>query len=339
MGKIYLLTFKVSGKAPVMVYIHGDFLYDGSSLEAAPGYLLEEDIVLVAVRYRLGPFGFLSTMSDDIPGNAGVQDVILALQWIQNNIAAFGGDASRVTLFGQVAGAALINVLTMSPSVPDGLFHRVIYHSASALSPAFVTDSPLPNARGIAQKAGCKNVNKVELLNKCLRKLNATELLEAFRLHGSSKHGQGIASGLVQFVVGGPSGVLPQYPAKILTSGNFKAYPTMGGSVKNGGTFILKGKNNRIKLSKMLESYYSHVFVVDIFIDNFNETIIDDEMNGTDYINLVITNTNGADPTEAWKKYAEEEVFKPEIIRNGSFYAMIPGLIDVGFSNSHTYFI
>lgn len=100
-----------------MVYIHGDFLYDGTTLDTPPGYLLEEDVVLVAVRYRLGPFGFLSTMSEDIPGNAGVSDVILALKWIQNNIASFGGDPSRVTLFGQAAGAAMINVLTMSPAV------------------------------------------------------------------------------------------------------------------------------------------------------------------------------------------------------------------------------
>ncbi|KAI8122223.1 Glutactin [Lucilia cuprina] len=301
-------TKSVTGNSPVMVYVHGDFLYDGSSLEAAPGYLLEEDVVLVSVRYRLGPFGFLSTMTDDIPGNAGVKDVVLALQWIQDHISAFGGDPTRVTLFGQVAGAALINVLTMSPAVPEGLFHRVIYHSASALSPAFITDNPLPSAKDIGKIAGCKTVNKVDSLNKCLRKLNATELLEAFNVHSTSKLSQGVgASGAVQFVVGGPSGILPQYPAKILTSGNFKAYPTMGGSVKNGGTFILR----------------------DIYTDIFNETIIDDTMNGIDYINLIISQTNGADPTEAWKKFAEEEVFTPEIIKNGTFHAMTPGLIDL----------
>lgn len=237
-------NYKLTGSAPVMVYIHGDFLFDGSSLEAHPGYLLEENVVLVGVRYRLGPFGFLSTMSEDIPGNAGIKDVILALHWIQDHISAFGGDPTRVTLFGQVAGAALINVLTMSPAVPEGLFHRVIYHSASALSPAFVTDNPLPSAKDIGKKAGCKNVNKIESLNKCLRKLNATELLEAFSLHGSSKSVEGERqSGAVQFVVGGPSGILPQFPAKILTSGHFKAYPTMGGSVKNAGSFILRGTN------------------------------------------------------------------------------------------------
>lgn len=102
-----------------MVYIHGDFLYEGSSTEATPGYLLEEDVVLVSVRYRLGPLGFLSTMTDEIPGNAAVQDVILALKWTQQHIADFGGDPTRVTLFGQVGGSALINVLTMSPAVNE----------------------------------------------------------------------------------------------------------------------------------------------------------------------------------------------------------------------------
>lgn len=100
-----------------MVYIHGDFLYDGSNLDAAPGYLLEQDVVLVSVRYRLGPFGFLSTLSDSIPGNAAVHDVIMALEWIQKNIHHFGGDPNRVTLFGQVGGSAMINILTMSPLV------------------------------------------------------------------------------------------------------------------------------------------------------------------------------------------------------------------------------
>ncbi|XP_075161051.1 glutactin [Haematobia irritans] len=301
-------TKSFTSSSPVMVYIHGDNLYDGNILDSPPGYLLEEDIVLVLVRYRLGPFGFLSTMTEDIPGNAGVSDVILALKWIQNNIASFGGDPNKVTLFGQSGGSALVNVLTMSPAVPDGLFHRVIYQSGSALSPAFVTDNPLPAAKDIGKLAGCKNVNKVESLNKCLRKLNTTELLEAFVKHGASKAGQGVGStGAAQFVVGGPSGILPQFPAKLLTSGNFKAYPTMGGTTKNAGTLILK----------------------DIFIDSLNETILDDTWNTTDYVNQIILETNGPDRSGAWMKYAQEEVFTDKQMRNGSFRCLIPGLIDL----------
>ncbi|XP_053956885.1 glutactin [Anastrepha ludens] len=298
----------LSDKSPVMVYIHGDFLYDGSSGQATPGYLLEEDVVLVSIRYRLGPFGFLSTMSDEIPGNAAVHDAILALKWIQNHISAFGGDPTRVTLFGQVGGSALINVLTMSPVVPDGLFHRIIYQSASALTPAFITDNPLPAAKDIAEYAGCKKLNKVDALNKCLRKLNTTTLLTAFSVHGDANAHLGIGSyGGVQIVIGGPSGILPKHPGELLASQDFKAYPTLGGSVKNAGTFLLK----------------------DIYIDNFNETIIDDKLDGIGYIDHIIAQSNGADPTGAWKKFAIEEIFTPGEIKNGSFYTLVPGLIDM----------
>lgn len=68
---------------------------------------------------------------------------------------------------------------------------------------------------------------------------------------------------------------------------------------------------------------------LDIFIDNFNETIVDDQMDANDYIKHIISETNGADPTGAWKKYAEEEVFTPEQMKNGTFLSLIPGLIDV----------
>ena len=124
----------------------------------------------------------------------------------------------------------------------EGLFHQVIYQSGSALSPAFITDSPLPAARDIARLAGCKHVGKIDSLNKCLRNLNTTALLHAFNTHGDAKASAGIgAYGGVQFTIGGPSGVLPEHPGKLLAAEKYKAYPTIGGSVKNGGTFILKG--------------------------------------------------------------------------------------------------
>ncbi|XP_036229980.2 glutactin [Bactrocera oleae] len=306
--RLTINTKNFSGNAPVMVYIHGDFLYEGSNTEATPGYLLDEDIVLVSVRYRLGPFGFLSTMTDEIPGNAAVQDVILALKWIQQHIADFGGDPTRITLFGQVGGSALINVLAMSPAVPDGLFHRVIYQSGTALSPAFITDNPLPATKDIAKYAGCKNIRKLESLNKCLRKMNTTTLLTAFSAHGDTNAHLGVGNyGGVQFVIGGPSGILPKHPGQLLASGDFKAYPTLGGSVKNGGTFLLK----------------------DIYIDNFNETIIDDKLDGMGYIDHIIAQTNGVDPTGVWRKFAREVVFTDEEIKNGSFYKLVPGLIDM----------
>ncbi|KAH8324823.1 hypothetical protein KR074_006948 [Drosophila pseudoananassae] len=293
---------------PVMVYIHGDFFYDGDSVEAAPGYLLEEDVVLVSVRYRLGPFGFLSTLSEDMPGNAAVTDIILALEWIQKNIASFGGDPNRVTLFGQVGGAALVNVLTLSPAVPSGLFHRVIYQSGTALSPAFITDSPLGATKALGRIAGCKQLAKVDQLNKCLSRLNATMLLATFSVHGEDQPSlSGGAYGGVQLVIGGPSGVLPEHPGRLLAAEKFQPYPTMGGSVKHGGTFMMR----------------------DIFADIFNETIMDDQMTGQQYIDAIIEQANGADPTGSWKEFAGDEIFTQADTKNGSFKRLTPGLIDL----------
>ncbi|XP_052852044.1 LOW QUALITY PROTEIN: glutactin [Drosophila gunungcola] len=293
---------------PVMVYIHGDFFYDGDSVEAAPGYLLEQDVVLVSVRYRLGPFGFLSTLTDEMPGNAAVTDIILALKWVQKHIASFGGDPQRVTLFGQVGGAALVNVLTLSPAVPTGLFHRVIYQSGTALSPAFITDSPLGSTKAIGKIAGCKQTTKADQLNKCLSRLNATMLLAAFSVHGEDQPSlSGGAYGGVQLVIGGPSGILPEHPGRLLAAEKFQAYPTMGGSVKHGGTFMLR----------------------DIFADIFNETILDDKMSGRQYIDTIIEQANGADPSGSWKEFSDEEIFTDSDVKNGSFKRLTPGLIDL----------
>lgn len=102
---------------PVMVYIHGGGFYDGGSLHHPPHYMLEKDIVMVVPQYRLGPLGFLSTKSLTIPGNAGLFDVLLALDWVQQHISHFGGDANQVTLYGQSAGAAIVSALSYSPIV------------------------------------------------------------------------------------------------------------------------------------------------------------------------------------------------------------------------------
>ncbi|XP_055385266.1 glutactin [Condylostylus longicornis] len=297
-----------SAKAPVLVYIHGNYLYDGNPIEASPEYLLEKDVVLVSVRYRLGPFGFLSTMTEHIPGNAAVKDVILALEWIQQNIYVFGGDPDSVTLFGQVGGASMINILTMSPIVPDGLFHKVIYQSGSALTPALTTDDPLEFAKEIGKQAKCPNVNSVAKLNKCLMKMNVTSILEAFNNQGSNDTDYGITKfGGTQFVIGGPSEVLPDFPGKLIQEKKIKYYPTMGGVVKNPGTFILR----------------------DLYEAHFNFSVPDDKLTGPQYLDYIIDQTNGEDPTGQWKKFAMKEFFTKEELDNGTFAVLLPGIIDM----------
>ena len=128
-------------RKPVMVWIHGGAyvlgsanqpLYDGRVL-AAGG-----DVVVVTVNYRLGAFGFLDLSSFSTSGrrfdsNLGLRDVLPALHWVRDNIAAFGGDPDRVTLFGESAGAGIVTTLLTSPAAA-GLFSAAIAQSSPATS-------------------------------------------------------------------------------------------------------------------------------------------------------------------------------------------------------------
>ncbi len=124
---------------PVVVFVHGGgYLLGTSALELYSGVNLvaRGDVVYVAMNYRLGPLGYLdmSVFSTDrrpIDSNLGVRDQIAALQWVQRNIAAFGGDPSNVTIFGESAGGNAVTTLMVTPTAKP-LFHRAIAQSSPA---------------------------------------------------------------------------------------------------------------------------------------------------------------------------------------------------------------
>lgn len=80
-----------------MFYIHGGGFTCGAGIVRGygPGYLLDKDVILVAINYRLGILGFLSTEDEECPGNFGLKDQVLALKWVHHNIRSFGGDPNR----------------------------------------------------------------------------------------------------------------------------------------------------------------------------------------------------------------------------------------------------
>ncbi|MDB5442803.1 MAG: carboxylesterase [Phenylobacterium sp.] len=132
----------VTGPArPVMVWLHGGG-YEAGSAQELPAYDGERlagrgGVVVVSVNHRLGPFGFLdlSGFGDAryaTSGNAGMLDLVAALQWVRSNIAAFGGDPGNVTIFGQSGGGAKVSNLMGMP-LAKGLFHKAIVESGSLL--------------------------------------------------------------------------------------------------------------------------------------------------------------------------------------------------------------
>lgn len=125
---------------PVMVWLHGGAYTFGSSSQPlfdAASFVTRGDVVIVTVNYRLGAFGFLDLAGllpeGGFDRNLAVKDALLALRWVQENISAFGGDAGRVTVFGESAGGGLVTTLLATPSA-EGLFTRAIAQSSPASS-------------------------------------------------------------------------------------------------------------------------------------------------------------------------------------------------------------
>ncbi|KAK0077241.1 hypothetical protein PV326_010187, partial [Microctonus aethiopoides] len=102
---------------PVMIWFHGGGWVTGAghSQFYSPKFLLDHDVILVTVNFRLGPLGFLSTEDMISPGNQGMKDQSQSIRWVNENIAAFGGDRDRVTIFGESAGGASVHYHMMSP--------------------------------------------------------------------------------------------------------------------------------------------------------------------------------------------------------------------------------
>jgi len=138
---VYTAAKAAKERRPVMVWIHGGALTSGAGSLYDGEALAKKGVVVVTVNYRLGVFGFLAhpelTKESDrnASGNYGLLDQIAALEWVQKNIAGFGGDPKRVTIFGESAGSWSVNYLVATP-LARGLFQRAIGESGGEFAPA-----------------------------------------------------------------------------------------------------------------------------------------------------------------------------------------------------------
>lgn len=166
------------GLKPVMVSIHGGGFVAGTGAECdGLNFAAEEGIVYVSINYRLGALGFLELgelLGEEYAtsGNNGMLDIVAALQWVQHNIAAFGGDPSRVTVIGNSAGAKCAASLYVMPKA-RGLFHRAIAQSGATQA---IRDRQTAGVtrRRLLEKLGLSPANSYRLLE-----LPAEKLIEA----------------------------------------------------------------------------------------------------------------------------------------------------------------
>ena len=172
-----IFTRNVSDQKPVLVLIHGGVFIDGDTTRMTGEFLMEEEVVVVTLQYRLGPMGWLTTADSAAPGNYGLQDQVLALRWIQHHIASFGGDRDLVTLAGMSAGGASVNYLLLSPQT-HGLFHRAVSMSGSAMAWWANIPHQETTAHRLAETFQCPSETSEDII-QCLQQISGREIMEA----------------------------------------------------------------------------------------------------------------------------------------------------------------
>ncbi|XP_030600407.1 acetylcholinesterase isoform X1 [Archocentrus centrarchus] len=227
-----------SPAAPVLVWIHGGGFTSGtSSLDIYDGCFLSksEGVVVVSMNYRVGAFGFLSLPDNtNIRGNAGLLDQRLALKWVANNIAAFGGDPSKVTLFGESAGSASVGFHLLSPGSQD-LFQRAVMQSGSPNAPWATVSQTEAWDRSLilARLLECPTSDPVRL-EACLQQADVKKI--AMKQFDVLKQPLLLAIPFIPHVDGA---FLPDDVEVLLSTGNFPKKDVMIGLNKDEGTYFV----------------------------------------------------------------------------------------------------
>ncbi|KAH9514797.1 hypothetical protein Btru_023656 [Bulinus truncatus] len=169
----------------VIVFIHGGGFFSGSSLPYQPtSFVTENDIIVVTINYRLGLLGFLSTENEASLGNYGMWDQVLAIKWVKDNIASFGGDPEDVAIVGQSAGSACVSLLSLSPAA-KGLFTKVFPITSTATSTYAKYVNAKSDALQAAKSLNCWSgdldenidIEQGKTIIECLRTRPATDII------------------------------------------------------------------------------------------------------------------------------------------------------------------
>jgi para-nitrobenzyl esterase len=220
---------------PVMVWIHGGAYTFGSAAQPLfDGRALAEAgrIVLVTLNYRLGALGFgelggVATADEPADSNLALRDVLCALAWVQRNVAAFGGDPARVTVFGESAGGGLVTTLLATPSAA-GLFSRAIAQSSPAtsvyeLARAQAVARRLLDALGAADLAAARAATADEVVAATARLYTEVPAEEP---------------GIIPFAPVVDGALVPEHPVAVLSEGRGLPVPLMIGTNRDEATLF-----------------------------------------------------------------------------------------------------
>jgi para-nitrobenzyl esterase len=249
---LYLNVWKprhVDAHLPVIVWFHGGGWINGASTDMQPVQIVSHGNIVVTVDYRLGALGYLSLPGLDTEsadgqssGNYGDLDKVRALQWVKQNIGAFGGDAGNVTIGGQSAGAGSVCWMLGSPAAA-GLFNRAIIESIGDCGNV-THDTAAARGKTFAETIGCLDPATSVA---CLRRKTPAEIIDA----------QAKSNLLWRPVVGGAAQPVPVLDA--FKSGKFNRVPVLVGNVRHETRVFVYEGNDLIRQPLTADGYQSAV--------------------------------------------------------------------------------
>ncbi|SJK98002.1 uncharacterized protein ARMOST_01258 [Armillaria ostoyae] len=230
---------------PVMFWTFGGGLVKGASSSYNASAIVAQSaargtpIIYVNYNYRLGPLGFPQGTETAVKGrlNLGLRDQLTALEWVQKNIGVFGGDKTKVTVFGESAGAIMTNVLFLNPSI-SRMARAAIFESGTASTSVTYNASTKESVwqSFVAGTPGCSSTVGTQATLDCLQSVNSSAIY------------QGLLEAIAQSTmteahpfnpnIDGPSGLLPDLPSRLWAQGRFAKLPFISGTNLDEGTVL-----------------------------------------------------------------------------------------------------
>ncbi|KAK0462856.1 extracellular triacylglycerol lipase precursor [Desarmillaria tabescens] len=275
---------------PVLFWIHGGSYYEGSaslydgSTIVTQSVLRATPVIYVNFNYRLGPLGFPQA-TDREKLNLGLKDQLAALEWVQHNIGAFGGDKNKVTVFGESVGASMTSILFLHPSISD-LAWAGIFESGTASTPPPFNATAREDREDawnnfVAAIPECSSYVGTSPTFSCVQNASSSEVYEGFL--------QAYSNTTEKFIfrptLDGPSGLFPDLPSRLLLTGQFARLPFIAGTNLDEGTLFSSPTQNYTEevIRSIVNASYSPPAVPTDVMNELMDLYPDDPADGSPY--------------------------------------------------------